>query len=88
MKITKNHILKNSRKFTTLKITKNRILKNNQKFTIIKITKNHILKNDQKFTIIKISNIASGQVLKIPSKKKKLFPPVYPFLKMYNNFEP
>ena len=38
MKITKNHILKNSRKFTTLKITKNRILKNNQKFTIIKIS--------------------------------------------------
>ena len=74
MKITKNHILKNNRKFTTLKITKNRILKNNQKFTIIKITKNHILKNDQKFTIIKISNIASGQALKISSKKKNYFP--------------
>ena len=87
MKITKNHILKNSRKFTTLKITKNRILKNNQKFTIIKITKNHILKNNQKFTIIKISNIAPGQALKI-SSKKETFPPVYPFLKMYNNFEP
>ena len=76
MKITKNHILKNSRKFTTLKITKNRILKNNQKFTIIKITKNHILKNNQKFTIIKISNIAPGQALKISSKKKPISPSI------------
>ena len=74
MKITKNHILKNSRKCATLKITKNRILKNNQKFTIIKITENHILKNNQKFTIIKISNITPGQALKISSKKKNHFP--------------
>ena len=86
MKITKNHILKNSRKCATLKITKNRILKNNQKFTIIKITENHILKNNQKFTVLKISNIALQHLPKISNKKNINHSPVYPFLEIYSNF--